>query len=297
MSVNVGPQGPVAIWSSERGEEDLRQHDVQEGGASFPRSRPSDEPSVALTAYSAPGAPTVVVAVEQLPFAFPQLQLLPSGTFLVVGSRCYWHEGGPEENAVVYADDGRELRRGTLGDGIEHVMVDVAGRIWTGYFDEGVFGNYGWGAPYGPEPLGAPGIVAWTPQFEQSWALDPSGGLVSDCYALNVADNATWACPYTDFPVLRIMGKTVQTWATEGLSGPRGIIAHGDRVALIGTYDDPSEFVLGRLGDRHFVEERRGNLWAPDGTVLPKSAIHCVGSVAHFFADRKWFSFDLRAVD
>ena len=49
-----------------------------------------------------------------------------------------------------------ELRRQfVLGDGIKHVQTTAAGDIWVGYFDEGVYGNYGWGNDPDSEPIGA----------------------------------------------------------------------------------------------------------------------------------------------
>ena len=49
------------------------------------------------------------------------------------------------------------LSRFCLGDGIQDCVVKKDGTIITSYFDEGVFGNYGW-----DEPLGDCGLIAWT---------------------------------------------------------------------------------------------------------------------------------------
>ena len=58
---------------------------------------------------------------------------------------------------------GSVVAEGTLGDGINHLLTTPSGAIWVGYFDEGVFGSFGWGGP-GPPPIGQPGIV----QFDTS---------------------------------------------------------------------------------------------------------------------------------
>ena len=34
-----------------------------------------------------------------------------------------------------------------LGDGIAHVLATSTGQVWAGYFDEGIYGNYGRYAP------------------------------------------------------------------------------------------------------------------------------------------------------
>lgn len=148
----------------------------------------------------------------------------------------------------------------------------------------------------GPQPLGAGGVAAWSPDFEKTWELDPAEGLVADCYALNAGTGEVLACPYTDFPVVRIRGRNVSVAATSGVSGPAGIIANGDQVGIIGTYRDPSLLITGTVRDGTFRESERVNLQAPDGTPLPMARVHCRDSVAHFIAGARWYSFDLKNV-
>jgi hypothetical protein len=54
--------------------------------------------------------------------------------------------------------------------------------------------------------------------------------------------------------------------------------------------------ITGAIQDGAFHESERTNLWAPDGAPLPMAQVHCRGSVAHFFAEQKWYSFDLESV-
>jgi hypothetical protein len=59
----------------------------------------------------------------------------------------------------------------TIGDGVARVRVARSGHVWVGYFDEGVYGNYGWGGGGGgPAPLGAPGLVRFSPDLEPDLA-------------------------------------------------------------------------------------------------------------------------------
>jgi hypothetical protein len=297
VTVGISLNGPIAIWSSRDGEAELHaRYEQPPGGASFPRTTPGTTPAAALAAYAGSDVvPTTVVQVRALPVAHPHVDVLADGSFLAVGAHCSWTQSGPEPNALAIDQNGRIFRRGCLGDGIAHLQVAGDGTIWAGYFDEGVFGNLGWGGP-GPTPLGAGGIAAWSPDFEKIWELDPEEGLVADCYALNVGPGEVLACPYTDFPVVRIQDRQETVTTTSGVSGPAGIIASGDQVGLIGTYRDPSLLITGAIQDGAFHESKRANLLAPDGAPLPMAQVHCRGSVAHFFAGGKWYSFDLESV-
>jgi hypothetical protein len=132
VSVGVGVYGPVALWSSTTGERELLGRDEQPERASFPRTRPNAEPAVALAAYHDSVAPSAVMALPALPVAHPHVQQFPDGSFLVVGARCAWTEAGPEQNALAISDDGRVVRRGCLGDGLQHVQVAATERSGRG---------------------------------------------------------------------------------------------------------------------------------------------------------------------
>ena len=216
--------GPVALWAAEPAY--VRDQVVE----------PGDEPElrdVALTAYDDDGAVRTSVRVAELPVEWPLVDVLSDGSFLVVGARCQWRSSGPDQNALAIDQGGAIVRKGCLGDGIEHVQVAADGSIWAGYFDEGVFGNYGWLSP-GPAPLGAAGIVRWSPDFAKEWELDPGVG-VADCESLNVATDEVLACPYTGgHPVVRIAGGRHRALPTEDVAGVTGIVASGNRIGLIG---------------------------------------------------------------
>lgn len=149
VTVGVSLSDPVAVWSSGDGEAELRaRYGRPPGGASFPRAAPGTAPAAALAAYAGSGVvPTTVVQVWALPVAHPHAGVLADGSFLVAGARCSWAESGPELNALAIGQNGRIFRRGCLGDGIGRLQVAGDGTIWAGCFDEGVFGNLGWGVP------------------------------------------------------------------------------------------------------------------------------------------------------
>ncbi|AIJ11076.1 hypothetical protein SLIV_00220 [Streptomyces lividans TK24] len=95
---------------------------------------------------------------------------------------------GPEPGPQVFDALGRETSSFSVGDAIEHLLVDEAGHIWVAHFDENTAGIRRWSAT---------GRLAWTSDGARTPGL-------FDCYALNVSNTAAWACPHTDFPLVGI---------------------------------------------------------------------------------------------
>lgn len=293
ITVSVGPDGiPVAMWAKEQDQGDLAGRYEGPGGATFPETRTSSQPRVALTRHEqGQPQPVSTTIVNDLPVAHPLVQPLPDGGMLVVGARCAWRESGPEQNALLVDADGSITRTGTLGDGIEHLLVDASGDIWIGYFDEGVFGNFGWGVP-GPEPLGSAGIVKWSSDFEGMWRYEAVDEYwVADCYALNVADDQVWACTYSDFPIIRIRDQSSTAMPTHGVTGPGGLVVADDVIAIIGDDKDGGSLLTASVSD--LPRMRRSMLGMPDGSKPPRGTLVCRGSVASLFVGRDWFAFDL----
>jgi len=110
----------------------------------------------------APGLAAVTQIVE-LPLAHITMQPTPGGRFLVAGARCRWRPGGPDPNAVLYDTGGQPVSAHVLGDGLAHLQATSTGHLWAGYFDEGIYGNYGWGRDGTAPPVGAPGIIRFSP--------------------------------------------------------------------------------------------------------------------------------------
>lgn len=247
----------------------------------------TDRPAV-LAGYLDDTSPAFVIELEaKVPD--PCLDVLPDGSFVVVGRRCAWRGGDPERNAYVFDRDGKTIATGCLGDGIQQVHVDGS-TIWVSYFDEGVFGNRGWGGP-GPEPLGAPGIVAWSTGWERLWRADAD---IYDCYALTSAAGTIWAATYPEFPLRRIRNGRMTTIQPTGAMGPAALVVapgrrDGDLVGLISSYDHPWELTLGRVVGKRFQIIERTNLKAPASWTLVTNR----GPRADFFVGTHWFSFTL----
>lgn len=145
-----------------------------------------------------------------------------------------------ELNAKIYDYSGSLVNEFLLGDGIQDLKVTNQNKIWTSYFDEGIFGNYGW-----DDPIGKSGLRSWendgTPLY-----LHPTFE-ISDCYALNVvSDVEVWFYYYTDFNLARIKNNELSYITTE-LSGSDGFIIYEDFVLFRGGYDNRDEYTLYKI--------------------------------------------------
>jgi len=121
------------------------------------------------------------------------------------------------KNARIYDRITGELKREfVFGDGISDAQATSTGYIWTGYFDEGVYGNFGWGdwnneTGYSSPPIGSCGLICWDAQTGNR--LYRYGGDVSDMYAMNcISDDELWIYYYTAFPLarLKVVGRISQ---------------------------------------------------------------------------------------
>lgn len=148
---------------------------------------------------------TLLFPIGSLKFQFHFLR--PIGDdFLLLGSRCAYREDGPDQNAWIISQDGAVLSRFCLGDGIQNCVVKSDGTIITGYFDEGVFGNYGWADTdsthgYIP-PVGECGLISWTSMGAPLWKNEKYP--IDDCYAISLDEEENlWFYYYDEFRLVR----------------------------------------------------------------------------------------------
>lgn len=245
-----------------------------------------------------------------LEFTFPKFDRLPDGCWIFAGARCSINE----TNAKLFDADGKLIRRFCLGDGIAHLQCASDATLWAGYFDEGVYGNRGWGAQGGPEPIGHPGLVRFATDGRIVWSYDfnaPGAPVISDCYVLNVGEDV-WACTYTDFPILRFGGDGQRTW-TNTIGGARAIAVDGGNILLFGGYRGRDTFTSGAAAFPAHSEDRdrlallqlgetEANLVAEFdldfGGVGDASAalVGGRGDWLHFVADGMWFRISVAEV-
>src|SRR5262249_37732045 len=117
-------------------------------------------------------------------------------------------DGAPNAWLMKEPDSVRVARWVSLGDGLSDVRVSPAGKIWSAYFDEGVFGS---GA-------GAEGVVVRDGVGRKVWAYDAQkAGTddIADVYAFNLsAEDDAWVYFYTPFAIVRWRQNKPTVWKT-----------------------------------------------------------------------------------
>ena len=295
---SVGPAGEaVAVWTTPQGREAVTSTTVSAAGASFPDPGAARPVTARITMHTPELA--AVTRIADLALAHISVQPMPGGRFLLAGARCRWRPDGPDRNAVLYDADGQVVSEHVLGDGIAHVLATSTGQVWAGYFDEGIYGNYGWGRADSQEPVGAYGIVRFSPDLEPAWHYPKYTEVgpwdaVSDCYALNVDDTSAWACYDADFPVVRIRDGAVTGWHND-IKGASALAVAGSRVALFGGYGpDHDRLAVTELDAGHARPGGEYRIVLPDGTPLaPGTQVIGRGPRLHFLTGSDWYQLDI----
>ncbi|MFD7381913.1 hypothetical protein [Streptomyces anulatus] len=212
----------------------------QPGGAALPVD--------ALVISVHPGGDVELTELSAVRARWPYLDRLPDGGFVVAASRARRYEDA--DQVQVFDALGREASSFSVGDAIEHMLVDEAGHIWVGHFDE--------------NPAG---IRRWSPTGHIYWTSDDASipGLF-DCYALNVSGTTAWACTYTDFPLVEIRpDRPVRVWPNQ-VRGAKAVAIHGERVAFYGGYgEEMDRLTRGELTEASVEPTDVGLLTLPDG--------------------------------
>lgn len=206
----------------------------------------------ALVVSVDPGGDVELTELSAVRARWPHLDRLPDGGFVVAASRARRYEDGNQ--VQVFDALGRETSSFSVGDAIEHLLVDEADRIWVGHFDEN-----------------PSGIRRWSITGHPLWTSDGAHipGLF-DCYALNVSGTTAWACTYTDFPLVEIRTdrpeRSVRVWANQ-VRGAKAVAVHGDQVAFYGGYgEEQDRLAHGKLTESSVEPTDVGLLTLPDGT-------------------------------
>ena len=171
------------------------------------------------------------VEISTIKSAYPRVDVLPDGGFIVVSRRCKFADGKGELNACLYDADGSLQKELCFGDGIEDIATTADAKIWVSYFDEGVFGNYGW-----DDPMGYAGLNCFDTEGKVIWQypLEDSPHSIDDCYAMTLNRDEVWICFYSDFPIVQVDGNhQIKYWKNK-VAGARCIAIDRELAMLYG---------------------------------------------------------------
>lgn len=216
---------------------------------------------------------------------FAPVEILADGaifTRLFAEDRSY--HAAPD--AMISLHDGTTKREFHMGNAM-HVQANNEGLIWAGYSDEGI---------YTTPSIGTSGLVCFDADGRVHWEFKPPAGFdpISECYVLNCAEDAVWACYYTDFPIVRIDSEfQIRAWHTD-LSGPSQMAVIGDRVLVYGGYGDhANDCWLLKLGESNAERIAKVQLCLPGNASLDKAVIIGRGRFLNVFAGDLWYRFEV----
>jgi hypothetical protein len=161
---------------------------------------------------------------------WPFVNRFADGRWVVVSG---WATPG-ESNVRLFAPDGSLLNSFETSEA-SLIACATDGLIWFGYSDQQIFG-----ASPGPDdswPASTSGLAAFDENglCQRRFALDNYS--IAQCYALTTTGEEAWACTYTDFPILRLVGGEVRCWNNR-VVGARAIAAGDGHVILAGGYNE-----------------------------------------------------------
>lgn len=291
VAFNVGMDGLVYLVVALKS---LEYRTEQRGWASFAKTVPTQPQDYRVVALRGRDV-DLDVLIEGERFNIHDIQPLRKELLLVCCRSYYRGPANFEKNGRVYTRDGRFTREILLGDGIKSVQVTSAGIIWTSYFDEGVFGNYGW-----PTPVGSSGLVAWDHAGNKMYEFQAPGARldICDCYALNVAtEEDVWCYYYTEFPLVHLQDRKVKSLWKMPLGGSDAFAISGEHALFRGGYKDHDSyhlFSLGREGQVKLVKIIE--LHGQDGVKLTASWVVGRGTTIYLVSNGFLYRMDVQAV-
>jgi hypothetical protein len=241
VAFNVGPQGtPYVVLACNP----LDYHFQNTSGVTSAKVVP-DKPQRYRVLGLENAKPALDVLIAGANFNAHHVQPVEDG-FLLVGSRSFRRGADDFDlNAHLFDAHGHYRKSFLLNDGVQDVQVTASGTIWTSYFDEGVFGNFGW-----REPVGAAGLIEWTSDGKRLYEFVPPAGLesIADCYALNVeSDSVAWCYYYTDFALVRIHNRVAESYWKMPISGSHCFAISGSHALFGGDYDNRNRYSVFRI--------------------------------------------------
>lgn len=267
------------------------------GGAIFPNTSMNAEARFKLIVLY--NGTATEIDLPPLDITFPICDLFCDGRILLAGARCRWRGTDDfDRNGVIFDPATGQISRILLGDGIANLSIDANDRIWVSYFDEGVFGNFGWNHP-GPPGPGAGGLVCFADDGKELWAFNglENSAFIDDCYAFNAQREERWAYFYSDFDLCSVDGNfRSEILSGVSVSGSSAFAVADQGFLFSSQYREPTntfhlvqrngqslgrpQSVIGRLPDRNWID---------------RCQLAGRGAWMHVVNDDGWFATDFSA--
>lgn len=298
VATSVDPNGNALILTASKDDRAKSSATETRVNGIFPKSHSASDLAFTLVIQGAAGAETISLPATNI--TFPLVDLLSDGGCALVGARSSWRSKEDFDlNGALIERGSTVAKRVCFGDGIENVGIDGKDRIWISYFDEGVFGNFGWSHP-GPTGLGAGGLNCFDRTGELLWQHNREDAIehIDDCYAMNVSPLGVWFYFYTAFKVARVTeGFSVEYFDTP-ISGSHSFVTDGHRFVFSSQYSEPATtFHATNLYKGKLVHRRKLSLSLPSGINAEQIKMTARGDKLHVFTDNDWIVYDLASLD
>lgn len=206
---------------------------------------------------------------------------------MLIGSRCEYHDqNNIDQNVVIIDENGATAKKLCFGDGIENCITSEDGSIIVSYFDEGIFGNYGW-----DRPIGSSGLIVWDSEGNILWENDKYN--IYDCYAISKdSRNRLWFYYYdrfdlvcTDFRSDIVMHPDVSG------SGAFALSYTQQKILFSGGYNDLSFYQCSIDSSHSKIGKKQKEEIMIDNRILENATYHFCGSKLLFLVDNALFGY------
>ncbi len=298
VATSVDANGNALVLTANKDDQAKASEKETRGIGIFPKSRSASDLAFSLVVQSGAGAETFSLPATNI--TFPYVDLFSDGGCVLVGARSSWRSKDDFDlNGALIERGSTVAKRVCFGDGVENVGVDRKDRIWISYFDEGVFGNFGWSHP-GPTGLGAGGINCFDRTGQLLWQHNREDATehIDDCYAMNVSPLGVWFYFYTAFKVAKVTEDFSVEYFDTPISGSHSFVTDGRRFVFSSQYREPSTtFHATNLYKGKLVHRRKLSLSLPAGIKADQIKMTARGDKLHVFAEKDWIVYDLGSLD
>ncbi len=241
--------------------------------------------------------------IPPMDISMSYIDMFVDGRILFVNARSCWRGAGDyDKNAAIYDPRTATIERICLGDGISEVAIDGRNRIWVTYYDEGVFGNYGWNIE---EPgFGSGALVCFDTAGKILWAMNDHftsgtpdkpimrlGEFAEECWSLNVATDGIYfsCCTFTNYYFCGLdKDFTLTNYSSLPIIGTANGFAVSENFLLL-PFGKTNTLSLYNFKDRSFDKPERKELFRLDKSPVSDTGYFGRGSNLHLLNYRGWF--------